>query len=62
MFILPDIDSSNNGVESPPLFTLRNSAFEHIYWGEFKLHKQSNIIYQLLINQVKAINLIIVIA
>lgn len=62
VFILPDIDSSKNGVDSPPLFTLRNSAIEHIYWGEFKFIKQSNIIYQLLINQAKAIISIIVIA
>lgn len=32
MFVLPDINASKNGVGSPPLFTLKNSMIEHIYF------------------------------
>ena len=42
VFVLPDIDSSKSGVESPPSFTLRNSAIEHIYWGKLQAIRVAN--------------------
>jgi hypothetical protein len=37
MFYLPNIDSSNNGISSPPELTLTGCTFKNIFFGYFSM-------------------------